>query len=158
MATSGGGKPARKTPAKRGPTKAAALKALGLTQEDLNAIKELRELKAVLDKNDLPSPMQSVPQAVRDLVGHQDHKKQGEAASGSTENSVPEYRPVDPVQPAELPTQPEEAIWYARNLRHVEVSFRLTRQRKSDERRTELKPRGQRGDMVRLESRDLKDS
>ena len=157
MATSGGGKPARKTPAKRGPTKAAALKALGLTQEDLNAIKELRELKAVLDKNDLPSPMQSVPQAVRDLVGHQDHKKQGEAASGSTENSVPEYRPVDPVQPAELPTQPEEAIWYARNLRHVEVSFRLTRQRKSDERRTELKPRGQRGDMVRLESRDLKD-
>src|SRR4051812_32863140 len=37
--------PTRKKTTKRGPTKAAALKALGLTQEDLNTLKTLAELR-----------------------------------------------------------------------------------------------------------------
>lgn len=159
-------KPARKAPAKRGPTKAAALKALGLTQEDLNAIKELRELKAVLDKNDLPSPMQSVPQAVRDLVGHQDHPKTGEGPESDHKTEVRftdsaqeflEDRQAPVPQQQSLPQSTEDPVFYARNLRHVDVGFRLTRQQKQGEKRTNLKPRGSRGDMIKLEASDLRD-
>lgn len=47
---------------------------------------------------------------------------------------------------------------YARNLRNVPVSYRLARQNsKLGENRTQLKPRGQRGDVVKLEDGDLKD-
>jgi hypothetical protein len=51
----------------------------------------------------------------------------------------------------------EEPVWYVRNLRHVDVGFRLTRQQKQGEKRTNLKPRGSRGDMLQLQQGDLKD-
>lgn len=114
----------RKTSAKRGPTKAAALKALGLTQEDLDLLKERREFLQQ------PAP----PQAQAPVAQH----------------SIDRATAVDFAST-------EEPVFYARNVRHVEVGFRLTRQTKQGEKRTQLKPRGSRGDMIRLESSDLKD-
>jgi hypothetical protein len=45
-----------------------------------------------------------------------------------------------------------------RNLRQMDVGFRLSRQEATGQKRTNLKPRGQRGDIVKLEPGDLKDA
>lgn len=104
--------PARKT-TKRGPTKAAALKALGLTPEDLAAIKAQQA----------------------------ENQKALEAPSE---------------KPAPAPEEPTTGEFYARNLRNVEVFFRLSRQTEK-KRRVALKPRGRRGDLFKLEQEDLGD-
>jgi hypothetical protein len=44
-----------------------------------------------------------------------------------------------------------------RNLRDMEVNFRLSRQTESGKKRTHLEPRGRRGDIVKLEPEDLRD-
>jgi len=106
----------RKKTTKRGPTKATALKALGLTQADLDAIKEL-------------------------------HAAQVDAA----EVAEPEVSESDA---KEYPAGP----FYIRNLRNIEVHFRLGRQSDRSTKRTSLQPRGQRGDVAKLEPEDLEDS
>jgi hypothetical protein len=118
----------RKRTTKRGPTKAAALKALGLSQDDLDT------LKAVA--------------AAREA-----------AAAQKEEAPAPEPAPSNPAQEAVLNPEPDPAqpqVFYARNLGSV-TRFRLSRQQDKTKRATELKPRGQRGDMLRLEPQDLND-
>jgi hypothetical protein len=60
--------------------------------------------------------------------------------------------------PAQLPEPDSDqpVVFYARNLGSV-TRFRLSRQQDKSKRATELKPRGQRGDMIRLEPQDLND-
>jgi hypothetical protein len=58
------------------------------------------------------------------------------------------------LNPEPDPAQPQ--VFYARNLGSV-TRFRLSRQQDKTKRATELKPRGQRGDMLRLEPQDLND-
>lgn len=103
----------------RGPTKAASLKALGLTQADLDAVKELKELRAqvVAEKEE---PVAPEPAAQSDLG------------------------------------IPVEQVWYARNMRNMEFRMRLNRQKEKVAPKP-LRPRGQRGDLMRLEPADLQD-
>jgi hypothetical protein len=116
----------RKKTTKRGPTKATALKALGLTKEDLEL---LAKVKAVREAKQAPQPEPAeVPVAVN-------------------EQPTPEDAPED---------VPQAGPFYARNLRGVEVGFRLARQDKG-KKRFDLKPRGQRGDLVKLLPEDLED-
>lgn len=116
----------RKKPAKRGPTKATALKSLGLTQEDLDLLKELKTAR--------------------------------ENAAAKVEEVVEPKTTVDPkISEPETEDKPQSGPWYIRNLRNVEVGFRLTRQEGSGKKRTNLKPRGQRGDLTKIEEADLTD-
>jgi hypothetical protein len=142
MPTQGGGKPAPRKKA-TGPTKAAALKKLGLTQEDLDTLKALSELKKVHSEVSLTEDARKIITATADV--------------SSDPQAALEDRPAPPQNAVNVPTSTEEPVWYIRNLRGVEVSFRLSRQQKSDQKRTNLKPRGARGDTVRLEQGDLKD-
>lgn len=122
----------RKPAAKRGPTKAASLKALGITQEDLDALKELKELRAVVAAEKAASPRQAEKEARRqERIKREETIKEDESAS-------------------------VEQAFYARNLRNMEFRMRLNRQ-KEKVAPTPLKPRGQRGDLMRLEPGDLQD-
>lgn len=120
---------ARKKTTKRGPTKAAALKALGLTQEDLDVLKQVAEARATIEE-----VRESIPESV-------------------VEEVVPPVLDADAVSSDPAVAQ----VFYMRNLRGPEISFRLTRQQKRGDKRTELKPRGQRGDLKKLEPEDLRD-
>lgn len=126
------------TPRKRAtakpPTKAAALKALGLSQADLDAIKAFKQSQDTTEV----------------------HTQNVTGLNTNPQNYL-EDRPVpQPVQ-AVMP-ESKEQTWYMRNLRNVEVNFRLTRQQRQGERRTHLMPRGQRGDINKLLPEDLADS
>lgn len=140
----------RKTPAK-GPTKAQALKALGLTNDELNAFKaaatELAAIKAQQAAQNVPAEEAPEPAYV-----------QSEAVRDRNPQQYLEDRlPPQPI-PVETPVpEQREPVWYIRNLRHVDVSFRLSRQEDTSKKRTSLKPRGQRGDIVKLEPGDLHD-
>lgn len=136
-------KPAARKPAKRGPTKAAALKALGLTREDLEI---LAKAKA--------APEGAIADTFPPEGYHFTTSSTAEVAPNVVEGSAT-------LHPAsELRFQDEdqdEPVWYIRNLRGVDVGFRLTRQQKQGEKRTSLKPRGSRGDLLRLQAEDLRD-
>lgn len=54
--------------------------------------------------------------------------------------------------------QSDDPVFFARNLRQIPVSFRLSRQDKPGAKRTNLKPRGQRGDVAKLQKEDLSDT
>lgn len=133
MATKPSPKPTttRKKATKRGPTKAAALKALGLTNADVQLLKELRTKKAEID---------TAQADVQQEVAIELTKPAGEVFNDQSDSQ----------------TQ-TTVTFYARNRQNVPVSFRLSRQEDKSKKRTELKPRGQRGDLVRLEKRDLSD-
>jgi hypothetical protein len=123
----------RKKPVKRGPTKATALKALGLSQEDLDLLKELKTARenAAATKGEDPTT----------------YPPEGEVfTTSSPEVSVP----VEEIDATAGP-------FYIRNLRGVEVHFRLGRQEGQSKKRTNLNPRGQRGDLVKIEADDLQD-
>lgn len=120
-------------PAKRGPTKAAALKALGLTQEDLNMIKELNKIV----EEQMP-------------VGFDDRVEPEELTH--TESKPELKHPIESTSGTTVPQQ-----WYVRNLRNVEVGIRLERQQGTGKKRLELKPRGERGDIKSLQENDLSD-
>lgn len=115
--------PAPKKTTSRGPTKAAALKALGLTQSDLDELKRLAAEKNI-------------------------------AAEGIgvtvTSNDAPAQEETPEVGP-------QYSGFYVRNLRNVEVHFRLSRQAGQTEKRTNLNARGRRGDLAKLEDSDLHD-
>lgn len=113
------GTTARKTTTKRGPTKAAALKALGITSEELEVIKSLREGVEAAKSFD------------------------GEKAEVSAIEAAPE---------------PREPIFYMRNLRGMDLGFRLESQEGQGKKRTDLKPRGERGDMKKISKEDLHDA
>jgi hypothetical protein len=183
MPTSGGGKPARKTPTK-GPTKAAALKALGLTQEDLDTLKQLRDLqdkteaqqqakretyKALLAQGEpVPSdlkaeveasnPTTTPPDGYEFTTSSDEFLQRKQRADQDERRAMAEPEEPREVPVAAMPTNTGTPTWYVRNLRNVEVAYRLTRQNKQGEKRTTLKPRGQRGDVQRLEPGDLNDS
>lgn len=126
--------PTRKKTTKRGPTKAAALKALGLTQEDLDTLKLVAQARATVGQTQDSQP--EIEPAPGPEVTYDQPKSEKEP---STEASAP------------------PGGYYMRNLRGPEISFRLTRQQKRGDKRTELKPRGQRGDLKKLEPEDLQD-
>lgn len=115
-------------PAKRGPTKAASLKALGLTQEDLDDLVTLKNMRRA----------------------HAAAQADAEAAvqTGTPPQAVEEELVQNPA--------PEDQVFFARNLRGVDFRMRLNRQ-KEKVAPEPLKPRGQRGDLLRLEKEDLND-
>lgn len=155
MPTQGGGTPAKK---KRttGPTKAAALKKLGLTQEDLNALKELRSQQGAT-----PTADPSFEDKVAAVVAQQASKHAVYGSATVHPASDPQAHLEDRKAPEQVawnsPDEDAAPVWYARNLRGVDVGFRFTRQQESGQKRTNLKPRGSRGDMVRLHPEDLRD-
>jgi hypothetical protein len=138
----------RKTPARRGPTRAAALKALGITKEDFELLKGLKESQVSADPEPerpwVPDPedVKRVQSDFSDPQQHLEDRPVPEQVSVGIDHGVPNAEPV----------------WYMRNLRGVEVGFRLSRQAESTKKRTQLKPRGQRGDMQKLEHGDLQDA
>jgi hypothetical protein len=131
--------PKRKTPAKRGPTKAAALKALGLTQEDLDVLLALKDAREDFgNESTLTIAAKQIPPNLK-------------------VEAAPEPEIQTPTVTVDSAQSDKEPTWYIRNLRNTEVSFRLTRQQRQGEKRTTLKPRGQRGDIQRLDREDLND-
>jgi hypothetical protein len=126
-------KPASKTN-KRGPTKASALKALDLTEEDLELLQLIKNLpEDLVEEGDV--------QASDPL--HRDHGVvQADHHQGPSASRHPESE--------------EEQVFFARNLRNVDLGFRLTRQ-DGKKKRTNLKARGRRGDLVKLTPEDLTD-
>lgn len=172
----------RKTTTRRGPTKAAALKALGLTKEDLDALKELRDQQnsapeyphqdgdvTVLGPEVIATPDASVisyqgenytPQATAEerkvqieakVKIYNSYKEAGLTIPADLKAEVEAYI-ADKIDADE----PQAGPWFARNLRNVEFRMRLSRQ-KSGEKSTSLKPRGSRGDLVKLQPEDLED-
>jgi hypothetical protein len=125
--------PARKRTTKRGPTKATALKALGLTQEDLNLIKDLQKTQAEAPSLNIQTLESDNPEVVTAIA---------EAAIAEEDD---------------VKREDTSGIFYIRNLRNIEVHFRLERQSDKTKKRTNLNPRGQRGDLVKLEPEDLED-
>lgn len=123
-------------PVKRGPTKAAALKALGITQEDLDTIKKVAAARELAEKTEAQQ------QAKQETYEALAERNEPVPADVQTEAKV-----VNPNAPK-----------YVRNLRHVEVGFRLERQQGPGKKRTELKPRGQRGDLTKLQPGDEADA
>jgi hypothetical protein len=156
--------PARKTATRKGPTQAAALKALGLTKEDLAALKELRTQQASTPE---PAPActcnpgEACSDCPPKVVEAAANLRPGSGLvnpNASDPQAEIEYRQAPVPQQPNIPQTAEEPTWYMRNLRYMEVGFRLSRQSDSTKKRTQLKPRGQRGDIVKLEPGDLKDS
>lgn len=173
--------PKKRAPARKPPTKAAALKALGLTNEDLAALKQLRSQQAAPAEpaptvctcgpnegctNCPPGKWSNSPEPR--LVEASATLQPGSGFGGDGMRNAPsdpqahlEDRPaprtIDRAQAVDF-AQTDEPVWYMRNLRYMEVGFRLSRQSDSSKKRTNLKPRGQRGDIVKLEPGDLKDA
>lgn len=143
----------KKTTARRGPTKAAALKALGLTQDDLDYLKGSNSSASAEPMECTCGPNEGCSSCPPKSVGGD-----GTSAAPSDPQEHLATRPAPQPKPDGIPATTEEPVWYIRNLRHIEVSFRLSRQQDSSKKRTDLKPRGQRGDIVKLESGDLKDA
>lgn len=156
----------RKTTTKRGPTKAAALKALGLTAEDLAVIKSLREGVEAAKEFDGPKAETSAVEA--DIVetaieSHSEQKAQHRDALGITPSpSIAEQVEVarEEARRAEAKKQgvSEGPEFYVRNLHYIDVGFRLESQEGQGKKRTDLKPRGQRGDLKKIANKDLNDS
>lgn len=134
----------RKKTTKRGPTKAASLKALGLTQEDLDAIKQLRELRV---KNDTEVYSANVTSPPGEYISN------NEAA---VEEEIPDALKTVEERKADHADEAGQPL-FVRNLRAVEVNYRLNSQQGQGKKRTELKPRGQRGDLTRLSDEDRGD-
>lgn len=137
----------KKASAKRGPTKAAALKALGITKEQFDIIAQVEAARAANDtKGEVgwgpDGPPSDVPGINETIYEPQD----SEPAIPNALKSSEERR-----EEAEAQNVP----MFIRNLRGTEFGFRLSRQAKGP--RTDLKPRGQRGDLVRLEKEDYGD-
>lgn len=169
MATAKQQAAARKPTKRRGPTKAAALKALGLTQADLDAIKDLKELGAQHGA----SPMQSVPESVREVAEDAGLAQKSKAQQRAKEATYDELVKQNSEIPADLARDVESQrgvpnpastgaegpqTFFIRNLRLVEVGIRLERQSDQKTKRIDLKPRGTRGDIKPLQEGDLQDS
>lgn len=132
----------RKPAAKRGPTKAAALKALGLTQDDLDVMANLRELREAHQRGEanekakeLAAKAGAPPEAVEEAVD----------APRALEEPV--------VYKKETPGPP---TYFARNKTGIEFRMRLNRHKDARGPRA-LNPRGQRNDMMKLDPEDLED-
>jgi hypothetical protein len=173
----------KRAPAKKrtGPTKAAALKALGLTQEDLETLKAVATARATaaespnVDTEEVSastyiaspalSPSEQAVQAAK-ITAYKALRAAGAVIPADLAAEV-ESIPVQPSTSEDIPNalksveerkaEAEAAgvQLYARNLRGTDFGFRLSRQKTG--KRTDLKPRGQRGDIVRLEKEDYGD-
>lgn len=131
-------KPAAKKPAARKPAtrKPAARKPAAKKPEDLSR----EELLALLAKQDEKNPEPAGSKEAVEWVAPPQAKTAEEAAG------TPRLAETAPTVSTTL---------FIRNLRGTPVSYRLARQ--EGKRRTDLKPRGQRGDIVKLEEGDLED-
>jgi hypothetical protein len=158
----GAKKPATRKPAKKatGPTKAAALKKLGLSQDDLDSLKALSAARAAAGQVSAPEPVTEKPVAV---------KAPAAPVSPEKVKAYDALREAGLEVPAELKAEVEQYVaqkteqevpqagpWFARNLRNMEFRMRLDRQ-KSPAKSTILNPRGSRGDLVKLQPEDLED-
>jgi hypothetical protein len=139
----------RKKTTKRGPTKAAALKALGLTQEDLDTLKTLVELREQNEKTLEFKTLDLDDEPTRDALASEINVR-------LTEDAEKAFSPQPEADIRKESTPPTEQKFYARNLRNADASIRLTRQ-EGKKRRLEFKPRGERGDIQPLEKDDLND-
>lgn len=159
--------PKRKS-TKRGPTRAAALKALGITAEDLRALKALREASTNDAAVDAAEALAGHPLRRSEPIKVAQLSEEGREVAAQAvvrmintdpQGALEDRQGPQPVS-GSVPQTEEEPVWYMRNLRGVEVSFRLSRQgdMSKNNNRTNLKPRGSRGDIAKLESGDLKDS
>lgn len=135
----------RKKTTKRGPTKATALKVLGLTQEDLEALKALKDVQEKIAQAEAEDAVGNLQTTADELQAHIDR------ANAEAEVTLTHVK-SDPSVP-----QKSEGAWYVRNLRNTELGFRLERQQGTGKKRFDLKPRGQRGDLKKLEPKDLED-
>jgi hypothetical protein len=162
-----------KKPVKRGPTRTEALKALGLTQEDLDTLKAVTTARAEAAEapvHESPAPPALTPreQAIQTakITAYNALKAAGAtipADLAAEVESIPEQRPTSDDIPNALKSAEERKNeaetagiqMFARNLRGTDFGFRLSRQKTG--KRTDLKPRGQRGDIVRLEKEDYGD-
>lgn len=122
----------RKKTTKRGPTKAAALKALGLDKEDLELVRKIHEAREVVEQ---------------------------QRQSGEPVDDGEQYSSEIPVK-VEPPITDSTAvpIFYVRNQTNCDVGLRLERQSDRSKKRVDLKPRGQRGDLQKLQEGDLDDT
>lgn len=125
----------RKKTTKRGPTKAAALKALGLSTEDLELLRHLREARAAAEEQRRSSESVDDGSQYSSELPEVHHTKE-EPTSGET--VVP--------------------VFYVRNQTNCDVGLRLERQSDRSKKRVDLKPRGQRGDLQKLQEGDLDDT
>lgn len=150
--------PARKPAKKRStqPTKAQALKKLGLTQDDLDTLKELAAARAERAQPVEPAPVTETErlQELQEKTEHQQAAKRA-AALALQQAGLPVPQELSDETGVTVENKPD--LWYARNLRGVEVRFRLSRQQGPNQKVRPLKPRGQRGDMFKLEPGDLED-
>jgi hypothetical protein len=141
--------PARKKTTRRGPTKAAALKALGLTQEDLDTLKAVAQAREVAAESD-DRPAEAL---ASDPVNRQN------LAAQTGEETVPVTLDPKLAKATEFTPEPDpNAPKYIRNLRGTDVGFRLERQQGPGKKRTDLKPRGMRGDLAKLQPGDESDA
>lgn len=176
----------RKKTTKRGPTKAAALKALGLTQEDLNTLKAVAEARErMATEVQEKTEAQQVGPTQEEIDTHyraiadarkkiEAYKTLSQAIPEDVAKLAAELLPANdairlglaedksnqsiPVTPDSRDyTPPKDQVWYIRNLTGYDTGFRLERQQGPGKQRTNLKPRGMRGDLVKLQPGDEKD-
>jgi hypothetical protein len=84
-------------------------------------------------------------------------KQVAAAREAVTPDTTPDVKVQNPEPPVTAKNEaPAPTGFYARNLRNAEVHIRLTRQEKT-KKRLELKPRGQRGDLAKLQPEDVED-
>lgn len=132
----------RRKTTKRGPTKATALKTLGITKEDLEALQELKRAR-------------EIAAAERELAEKTEIQQEAKQATVAALEAQDEPVPADLAADVNNVTSPQ-GPFFVRNLRNADVGLRLERQDKG-KKRFDLKPRGQRGDLQKLQNEDLDD-
>lgn len=111
--------------------------------------KEARE-KEIETKlaNEFANPSEEIPDAPSKDVSREYLLEAGPGNYDITSPTGKSEKTVEAVPPVKVPL-------FARNLRNTLVSYRLARQ--ADGKRTDLQPRGNRGDIVKLEDGDIED-
>lgn len=141
MATEPAKKPtSRKTPAKRGPTKAAALKALGLTKEDLEILAKAKE----------PSET-----ALDDILSYEAPPEEVQTPFNGRDTELADtiHRLVQGVPEEETAKVSKSIAIYARNAMYSPFRFKTESGKQYN-----LAPRGYRGDFKVVHKDDLEDS
>ena len=112
--------------------------------------------KTTRAKSTKASPKKATSRAKSTTQKSRTGTKRATVRSQKPRDTVREQSTVKPVeQPVDQPAEPLRLA--ARNTTHYNTSIRLERQEEKGKRRTELKPRGQRGDFMPLQPGDEND-